>query len=101
MAAKLTMVCRQMVLDVAISSLHDEFVWIHGRHPEGEELPDFLSSFGSNRLAICEVLNDRNTELPWLLSSQLDAYPNFWVDLHRNIQYEKLPRNKRPPREAS
>lgn len=101
MATELGKGCKYLVLDAAIGSLIDDFVGIHGTHPEGNELADYLDSFDGDREAICRILDGRNKELPWPLSTQLLAYPNFWVDLHRNIQYEKLPRKIRPPRDVS
>lgn len=92
---------KRLLLAAAISSLHDEFVQQNGRHPEGSELPAFLQSFRSNHEAILRILDTRNVGLPWTLSSRLETYANFWVDLHRNIQYEKLPRSKRPPRDVT
>lgn len=101
MANELNEEWKRMVLNAAISSLNDAFWSMHRRHPEGNELPDYLDSLTTDRETICRILDDRNKELPWLLSTQLPVYPNFWVDLHRNVQYEKLPRSMRPPRDVT
>ena len=101
MANKLDQSCRLVVINAAVWSLIDEYVSGHARHPQGNELPDFFDSFGGNRAEICRILDARNLGLPWPFSSQLIHYCNFWVDLHRNVQYEKLPRSRRPPRDAT
>lgn len=101
MANKLDQSCRLELIKAAVWSLIDEFFSIHARHPQGNELPDFLDSFGGNRVAICRILDARNQGLPWPFSSQLRNYFDFWIDLHRNVQYQKLPRDRRPPPDAT
>ena len=87
--------------NLAISSLTDEFVALHvGRIPELGELPDFVHSIfvGSNLMSI---LRRRNPSLGVLVQGEVKKYPNFFLDLLTNLEFERVNRGKRPDRKVS
>ena len=88
---------KRLVLDAVITALHIEYVDRHHCPPEGQQFPDFLDSFGANHGEILKIFGDCYPQRPWLVE-HVDRYPNFWVDLGRNIGYEALPRTVRPER---
>lgn len=91
---------KRFVMDASISALIDEFFSIYGCPPELYELPDYVDSIGANLGAILKIIDARNV-LPFSMSSQIDRYPEFWEYLLYNVELERIPRRKRPPRRYS
>ena len=92
---------KKMLISVAISTLSDEFFRQYGRHSVLDELPEFVNTFGANTDTILGLIDKKNAELPWPLSTQIKSYPNFLLDLSRNLELERIPRSLRPDRSVT
>lgn len=91
---------KERVMNSSMGALIDEFFCTHHRWPELGELSTFVDSIAANHGAILKIIDERN-RLPFLLSSQIGRYPEFWEDLWHNVQLEKIPRSIRPNRRIS
>ena len=89
------------VISIAISSLTYEFRHVYGRFHELGELEDFGEALGAKHGALEAVLNARNQAPAGPFCRILEKYPNFWVDLVRNLGYESITRRDRPARDVT
>lgn len=88
------------VISIAISTLTQRFEKIYGRFPE-LELEQFANTFGANHGAVEALLDESNRTPIGRYSDILKRYPTFWHDLARNLGYESVPANVRPPRDVT
>lgn len=88
------------VIGIAIDTLTQRFVKIYGRFPE-LEVEQFANTFGANHGAVEALLDEHNKTQLGRFSDILQRYPTFGVDLARNLGYESIPANIRPPRDVT
>lgn len=87
--------------NLAISSLTDEFVALHeGRFPELGDLSDFAHSIFV-RSKLLPILRRRNPILGISIQREVMKYPNFFLDLLVNLEFERVNRSQRPERKVS
>ena len=91
---------KYQVMEASMWALIDEFFSIYHRPPLLHEFPNFVEPIMVNREAILKIIDER-TRLDFLLSSQIEQYPEFWEDFLHNVRLEKIPQSIRPNRRIS